>query len=159
MIIQIQHMTRIQIQQVPRIRIQHVTKIQIQHVTRIRIQHVPRIRIQHVTMIRIHDVMRILILHVNRMVLVQGLRQWRRMEGRSGQHYVPTKDTCVLKEAKNTQGINYGCSSNDNMASDFRFQWVKKCYQQLGDWWRFRIITECYNIFQFIVHTLLCFFI
>ena len=28
-------------------------------------------------------------------------------------------DACVLKEAKDTQEINSGGSSNDNMASDF----------------------------------------
>ena len=33
--------------------------------------------------------------------------------------YVPTKDVYELKETKETQGINYGGSSNDNMASDF----------------------------------------
>ena len=41
---------------------------------------------------------------------------WR---GRSGHHSVPTKDACVLNEAIDTQGINSGGSSNDNMASDF----------------------------------------
>ena len=40
---------------------------------------------------------------------------WR---GRSGHHSVPTKMP-VLKEAKDTQGINSGGSPNDNMASDF----------------------------------------
>ena len=34
-------------------------------------------------------------------------------------HYVLTKDVCVLKEAKDTQEINSGRSSNDTMASDF----------------------------------------
>ena len=32
---------------------------------------------------------------------------------------VLTKDVCVLKEAENTQEINYEDSSNDTMASDF----------------------------------------
>ena len=41
---------------------------------------------------------------------------WR---GRSGHNYVPSKDTCVLNEAIDTQGINSGGYSNDNMASDF----------------------------------------
>ena len=40
---------------------------------------------------------------------------WR---GRSGYHSVPTRMP-VLKEAKDTQGINSGGSPNDNMASDF----------------------------------------
>ena len=40
---------------------------------------------------------------------------WR---GRSGHHSVPTRMS-VLKEAKDTQGINSGGSPNDNMASDF----------------------------------------
>ena len=38
---------------------------------------------------------------------------------RSGHNSVPTNDACVLKEAKDTQGINSGGSFNDNMASDF----------------------------------------
>ena len=41
--------------------------------------------------------------------------EWR---GRSGHNYVPTKDVCVLNESIDTQGINSGGSSNDNMASD-----------------------------------------
>ena len=42
---------------------------------------------------------------------------WR---DRSGHHSVPTKDACVLKEVNDTQGINSGGSSNDNiMASDY----------------------------------------
>ena len=40
------------------------------------------------------------------------------MRGRSGNHSVPTRMP-VLKEAKDTQGINSGASPNDNMASDF----------------------------------------
>ena len=40
---------------------------------------------------------------------------WRR---RSGHHSVPARMS-VLKEAKDTQGINSGGSPNDNMASDF----------------------------------------
>ena len=40
---------------------------------------------------------------------------WR---GRSGQHSVSTRMP-VLKEAKDTHGINSGDSPNDNMASDF----------------------------------------
>ena len=40
---------------------------------------------------------------------------WR---GRSGHHSVPTRMS-VLKEAKDTQGINSGCSPNVNIASDF----------------------------------------
>ena len=32
---------------------------------------------------------------------------------------VPDQDACVLKEAEDTQIINSGGSSNDNMASDF----------------------------------------
>ena len=34
-------------------------------------------------------------------------------------HSVPTKDDCVLKEAKGTQGINFRGYSNVNMASNF----------------------------------------
>ena len=41
------------------------------------------------------------------------------MRYRSGHQSVPTKDAYDLKETKDTQGINYGGSSNDNMASDF----------------------------------------
>ena len=41
------------------------------------------------------------------------------MRDRSGHQYVPTKNAYELKETKNTQGIDYGGSSNDNMASDF----------------------------------------
>ena len=55
-----------------------MTMIRIQHATRIRIQHVTTIQIQHV-----HE---------------DG--------GRSGHHYVLTKDVCVLKKAKDTQDIN-----------------------------------------------------
>ena len=32
---------------------------------------------------------------------------------------MPTKDDYELKETKDIPGINYGGSSNDNMASDF----------------------------------------
>ena len=38
---------------------------------------------------------------------------------RSGHLSVPTRMP-VLKDAKDTQGINSGGSPNDNMASDFR---------------------------------------
>ena len=38
--------------------------------------------------------------------------------GRSGHYSVPTRIP-VLKEAKDTQGMNSGSSPNDNMASDF----------------------------------------
>ena len=41
------------------------------------------------------------------------------MEGQKWPYYVPSKDTCVLNEAIDTQGINSGGYSNDNMASDF----------------------------------------
>ena len=40
------------------------------------------------------------------------------MEGESGHHSVPIRIS-VLKEAKDTQGINSGGSHNDYMASDF----------------------------------------
>ena len=40
------------------------------------------------------------------------------MEGRSGHHSVPTNDAGVLKDTKDTQGINSGGSSNDNVTSD-----------------------------------------
>ena len=41
------------------------------------------------------------------------------MRDRSGHQSVPTKDAYELKETKATHGINYGGSSNDNIASDF----------------------------------------
>ena len=41
------------------------------------------------------------------------------MRDRSGHQSVPTKDAYELKETKDTHGINYGGSSNDNVASDF----------------------------------------
>ena len=41
------------------------------------------------------------------------------MRNRSGHQSVLTKDAYELKETKDTQEINYGGSSNDNMASDF----------------------------------------
>ena len=41
------------------------------------------------------------------------------MRDRSGHQSVRTKDAHELKEIKDTQGINYGGSSNDNMPSDF----------------------------------------
>ena len=41
------------------------------------------------------------------------------MEGQKWTSFCPDQDACVLKEAKDTQGINCGGSSNDNMASDF----------------------------------------
>ena len=36
------------------------------------------------------------------------------MEGQKWPYYVPSKDTCVLNEAIDTQGINSGGYSNDN---------------------------------------------
>ena len=42
-----------------------------------------------------------------------------RLRDRSGHQSVLTKDTYELKEMKDTHGIHYGGSSNDNMASDF----------------------------------------
>ena len=41
------------------------------------------------------------------------------MRDRSGHQSVQTKDAYELKETKDIHGINYGGSSNDNMASDF----------------------------------------
>ena len=37
---------------------------------------------------------------------------------RSGHNYIPTMDACVMREAKDTQGINSGRSSNVNISSD-----------------------------------------
>ena len=53
-----------------------------------------------------------------RIDLVQGGDSEGGWRGRSGHHSVPTRMP-VLKEAKDTQGINSGGSLNDNMASDF----------------------------------------
>ena len=53
-----------------------------------------------------------------RIDLVQGGDSEGGWRGRSGHHSVPTR-MLVLKEAKDTQGINSGGSPNDNMASDF----------------------------------------
>ena len=41
------------------------------------------------------------------------------MESQKWTSFCPDQDDCVLKEAKDTQGINSGGSPNDNMASDF----------------------------------------
>ena len=41
------------------------------------------------------------------------------MEGKKWTSLCPDQDACVLKEANDTQGINSGGYSNDNMVSDF----------------------------------------
>ena len=38
------------------------------------------------------------------------------MKGQKWTSFCPDQDACVLKEVKDTQGINSGGSSNENMA-------------------------------------------
>ena len=40
-------------------------------------------------------------------------------EGQKWTSFCPDQDDCVLKEEKDTQGINSGGSPNDNMTFDF----------------------------------------
>ena len=53
-----------------------------------------------------------------RIDLVKGYSIERGWRGRNGHHSVPIRMP-VLKEAKDTQGINSGDFPNDTMASDF----------------------------------------
>ena len=69
----------------------------------------------------------------------------------------------MLKEAKHTQEINSGGSSNDTMDSDFstpQFHAINDGSSVTSNFnylWCFRILTEGYNILHFIVYKCLCF--
>ena len=50
---------------------------------------------------------------------ITNIKSYTLHRGKRGHHYVPTKDTCLLKEAKDIQGIISGGYPNDNMVFDF----------------------------------------
>ena len=117
-----------------------------------------RIRIQHVTRIRI--------LHVKRIDLVHRRTESEgRLRDRSGHQSVPTKDAYELKETKDTQGINYGGFSNDNMTSDFstpQSHAINNGSSVISNSVIDGVLEsalEGYNILQLIVYKSLCFFI
>ena len=77
---------------------------------------------------------------------------------RSEYNYIMTKDVCVPKEAKDTQEINSGSSSNDTMASsDFstpQFHAINDGSSVISNSiiLCFKIISESYNRLHFIVY-------
>ena len=127
-----------------------MTRIWIQHVTRIWIQHVIRFEYNMWWGFKYN------MWRGFKYYMWRGLIWYRegRFRDRSGHQSVPTKDAYELKETKDTQGINYGGSSNDNMASDFSTpqshainDGSSVISNSVSDWWRFRISTEGVTIY------------